>query len=139
MNVKKSESEPEKEAPAPKTAPEQKAEVAKTPPEQAQKVVASESDKERDEALIARLKALSEKNKERILNADRDEDDVPVTETPEPSRSNAARYGAGAAAGKKLTLIAMSYPQTTPDEHTIFGFGGHKFTLGDLRDVTNIR
>jgi len=45
----------------------------------------------------------------------------------------------GEAAFKHLRTIAMSYPRTTPDEHVIFGFGGEKFSLGQLRDLTNIR
>lgn len=36
---------------------------------------------------------------------------------------------------EKLRLIAMSYPNTTPNEHTVFGFGGHRYELGDLRDL----
>jgi hypothetical protein len=42
------------------------------------------------------------------------------------------------AASRKILLIAMSYPQTTPNEHPIFGFAGHRFTLGDLRDLTGL-
>lgn len=42
------------------------------------------------------------------------------------------------AAAEKLRLIAMSYPNTTPDEHTIFGFGGRVFHLGDLRAIFGV-
>ena len=38
-----------------------------------------------------------------------------------------------------LELIARSYPTTTPDEHTVFGFGGHKCTLGDMRALFNLK
>lgn len=50
-----------------------------------------------------------------------------------------AAYAEARTAGEKLRLIALSYPLTTPDEHRIFGFGGHVFTLGDLRNLMNIR
>lgn len=43
------------------------------------------------------------------------------------------------AAGSKLRMIAMDYPKTTPDEFVIFGRGSLRFTLGELRDLTNIR
>lgn len=35
--------------------------------------------------------------------------------------------------------VAFEYPRSTPDEHTIFGFGGKKVNLGQLRDLTGIR
>jgi hypothetical protein len=38
----------------------------------------------------------------------------------------------------KLRRIAVSYPQTTPDEHTVFGFGGERFNLGELRALFQI-
>jgi hypothetical protein len=53
----------------------------------------------------------------------------PMTRAVDPTRE------AAEAAGRKLRLIAMSYPQTTPNEHPVFGFGGHIFRLGDLRDL----
>jgi hypothetical protein len=46
-----------------------------------------------------------------------------------------AKMQRGEEAAKKLRLIAIAYPMTTPNEHTIFGFGGHRFVLGDLRDL----
>lgn len=73
---------------------------------------------------------------EKIEKADRDDNDVPVT----MDRDNrAAVHAKGRVAAEKLRLIALSYPRTTADEHVIFGFGGHRYTLGDLRDLTNIR
>lgn len=47
----------------------------------------------------------------------------------------AAKMARAEEAAKKLRLIATAYPITTPNEHTIFGFGGHRFVLGDLRDI----
>jgi hypothetical protein len=46
---------------------------------------------------------------------------------------------AGEAAAKKLRLIATAYPLTTPDEHTVFGFGGHRFSLGELRALFSLQ
>lgn len=43
------------------------------------------------------------------------------------------------AAATNLRRIAQSYPLTTPDEHTIFGFGGFKFTLGELRALFDMQ
>lgn len=43
------------------------------------------------------------------------------------------------AAAKKLRLIATAYPDTTPHEHTVFGFGGHRFTLGELRALFGLK
>lgn len=42
------------------------------------------------------------------------------------------------AAGQKLRSIALDYPLTTPDEQVVFGRGGITFTLGDLRDLTQV-
>jgi vacuolar-type H+-ATPase subunit I/STV1 len=43
------------------------------------------------------------------------------------------------AAIKNLETIALSYPLTTPDSHVIFGFGGVRFTVGELRSIFNLR
>lgn len=79
----------------------------------------------------------------KIEQAEKDANDVPVAEdSPQMDRDNrqaSARHAKSRNAAEKLRLIALSYPLTTPDEHVIFGFGGHKYTLGDLRDLTNIR
>lgn len=48
-------------------------------------------------------------------------------------------YARAKTAAEKLRLIALSYPLTTPDSHKIFGFGGYVFTLGELRDLMDIR
>lgn len=78
---------------------------------------------------------------EKIEKADRDDNDVPVTmDNVQMDRdSRATAHAKGRVAAEKLRLIALSYPRTTSDEHVIFGFGGHRYTLGDLRDLTNIR
>ncbi len=86
----------------------------------------------------------------KIEQADKDADDVPVAEDPAPkqdrqtpgpnlAQSDDRKYAKARKAGEKIKLIALSYPLTTSDEHVIFGFGGHRYTLGDLRDLTNIR
>lgn len=38
-----------------------------------------------------------------------------------------------------LYAIACEYPQSTPDTHTVFGFGGKLFKLGDLRALFGMR
>ncbi len=68
-----------------------------------------------------------------IAAAERDEKDVPVFD------ASSQRKAAGMKAYDLIRRIAMSYPQSTPDDHTIFGFAGVRYTLGDLRDLTNIR
>lgn len=62
-----------------------------------------------------------------------------VTQVEQGQQKELTRNQRGKAAGDKLVKIAQSFPRTTPDEHVVFGFGGIKFTLGDLRDVTGIR
>lgn len=65
---------------------------------------------------------------------DGEEDPFPQARTdPNTAREEAV------AAGKVLETIALSYPLTTPDEHTVFGFGGQRFTLGHLRALFNLK
>lgn len=40
-----------------------------------------------------------------------------------------------AASEQKLLEVVIAYPDTTPNEHTAFGFGGKVITLGDLRNI----
>ena len=42
-------------------------------------------------------------------------------------------------AAKTLRQIAVSYPLTTPDSHVVFGFGGIKFSLGQLRALFRLQ
>lgn len=42
------------------------------------------------------------------------------------------------AAAENLKAIALSYQRSSPDSHVIFGFGGKKFTLGELRALFNL-
>lgn len=75
---------------------------------------------------------------EKIEQAEKDENDIPVAEDgPKMDRDN-RRYAAAKVAAEKLKLMAMSYPRTSPNEHVIFGVAGHRFTLGELRALTNI-
>lgn len=61
---------------------------------------------------------------------------VAAFEDPEPKEDpREIMRRRGEAARDKLMQIAQSYPVTTPNEHTIFGFGGVRFHLGDLRDL----
>ncbi len=66
------------------------------------------------------------------LDDDTPEDAFETDEAPIPA--NNARAAAEAAV-QKLRTITMSYPVTTPNEHTIFGANGIRITLGDLRDA----
>lgn len=79
---------------------------------------------------------------DKIEKSERNDSDIPVSDDDDVQmdRDNrsAARYAKSRAAGEKLKLIAMSYPQTTPNEHIIFGAGGYKYTLGDLRNLVGI-
>ena len=89
------------------------------------------------------LAKAAEAEKARIAAAERDENDAPIDEGPHQAntagRDDNIRHARGRKSAEKLRLIALSYPLTTPDEHIIFGFGGYKYTLGDLRDLTNVR
>lgn len=59
---------------------------------------------------------------------------------PNPAeQARSANDEAARAAYDKLHNIAQSYPLTTPGEHTIFGFGGFKFTLGELRTLCGLQ
>lgn len=78
----------------------------------------------------------------KIEQAEKDENDVPVAADNvqmDQNNRDIVRHAKGRAAAEKLRLIALSYPLTTGDEHVIFGFGGYKYTLGDLRDLTGVR
>ena len=35
----------------------------------------------------------------------------------------------------KIKAIVASFPPDTPDSHVMFGYGGHKVTVGDLKKV----
>lgn len=75
----------------------------------------------------------------KIEQAEKDEKDIPVVEDDAPKAgTNNRRRAEAMVAGEKLKVMAMSYPRTTPNEHIIFGVAGYKFTLGDLRVLTNI-
>lgn len=42
-------------------------------------------------------------------------------------------------AAEHLYSIVCEFPQSTPDTHTVFGFGGKLFKLGDLRALFGMR
>lgn len=91
----------------------------------------------------ADLKAASDAAEARALAeneaapADVDGGDVfsAVSDDAAARESREAKMVRAEEAAKKLRQIALSYPATTPNEHTVFGFGGHRFTLGELRDL----
>lgn len=106
----------EKNAPSePKLSP---AEIA-----QAEKAAKAEADR-----LAAEKAAKAEA--ERIANMD--EIDVENEKSDRENAQNAAKAVVEAAYDKMFTVTA-SYPVTTPNEHIVFGFGGTRINLGDLR------
>lgn len=137
--------------------------IAKIKAEEAAKKEAAEKAKIAEAEEAARIKAEQEKldpdankgpeNPElakaaadaaaKIEKAEKDSGDVPVAEeSPHMDRDNraqSARHAKARSAAEKLRLIALSYPLTTPDEHVVFGFGGYRYTVGDLRDLTGVR
>ena len=38
----------------------------------------------------------------------------------------------------KIYNLVRSYPKDTPDEWTVFGYGGVRVTLGDLKDLFGV-
>jgi hypothetical protein len=66
-----------------------------------------------------------------------EEDDSPmVGKTADPD--NEERMSKANAAAENLKAIALSYQRSSPDSHVVFGFGGRKFTLGELRALFNL-
>lgn len=85
---------------------------------------------------------LAEKSRleyERLLNGGLDEEDEEEAADENPALRLANMHdekrAAVTAAADKLRRLAMSYPETTPNEHTICGFAGVILKLGDLRDL----
>lgn len=95
---------------------------------QRESAAAEKAEKERVEA---ELKKVAEEEAERIANSDEgaNTDDEYVG-----GKQEAARKAYG-----KLRSVALDFQRSTPDEHIIFGRAGVVFTLGDLRDLTNVR
>lgn len=52
-----------------------------------------------------------------------------------PRTSEEEKIARGQEAAEKLRRIAISYTQTAPNEHIIFGAAGIVYTLGDIRDL----
>lgn len=107
------------------------------------------------------LSPAAKAKQEHFMKANKDKLDVPVAETnnaapqtgtlkgrdsgdenrPQPNAhefESISRQKSRLAA-EKLRRIALDYQRSTPDEFVIFGRGGIKYTLGDLRDLTNTR
>lgn len=77
----------------------------------------------------------------RIADADKDEGDVPIAGDDEPvdqRRAVSEKHKLANEAAERLKTIAMAYAPSAPNEHVIFGNGGGKFTLGDLRAIMNV-
>lgn len=73
------------------------------------------------------------KEAERIMAGD-DESESWMANFKNAEQSEAARKAAS-----HLYAIACEFPQSTPDTHTVFGFGGKLFRLGDLRALFGMR
>ena len=106
--------------------------------EAAEKAAAEEAAKQQPE-----LSDEAKKAQEAILNGPADDEGDGADEedgvlTFQDADPNDKRAKANAAA-KKLRLIAVAYPLTTPDEHVVFGFGGHRFQLGELRALFDLQ
>lgn len=71
---------------------------------------------------------------DRIANMSEAEvaDDAENTES-EAERGLAERKEAKEEAYDKMFRVTATYPTTTPNEHVVFGFGGERIQLGDLR------
>lgn len=103
-----------------------------------------------DAELQAKLKKAADEEEARILASDEGSNkDQPDDDDP-PLRARAAapwmdnfkseeQAEAASAAAKQLYSIACEFPQSSPDTHTVFGFGGKLFKLGDLRALFGMR
>lgn len=92
---------------------------------------------EADEKAKAELKAKADAEAERIMASDEgaNKDDEYID-----APSNVAdKRKAAEGSFHKLRSIALDFQRSTPDEHVIFGRAGIVFTLGDLRNLTNVR
>lgn len=103
------------------------------------KAAAEAKAKEAEDAKLAELKKLADAEAERIAASDEGANtDDDYTDGRSQNSKSDKRALAEAALGK-LRNIALDFQRSTPDEHIIFGRAGVVFTLGDLRDLTNVR
>ncbi len=65
--------------------------------------------------------------------------DEPETIAKSTDTDYEARMDAAQKAADNLKSIALSYPRSTPDSHTLFGAAGRRFTLGELRALFNLK
>lgn len=130
------------EAEAKKAAAKAEAEAAaKAEAEAAGKVkaeLAAKAEAEAAEKVKAELAAKAEAEAARIMASDEGANTVDEEESQMPEFADGHQREQAMAAVNKLRLIAQSYPVTTPDSHTLFGFGGHIFTIGELRYAVGI-
>lgn len=98
-------------------------------------------------AAEAKLKKEAEAEADKIMNASEEEiakeDEGPILADFESAFvgdsdkvDHAANHREKAeAAYTKLRTVTVSYPATTPNEHTVFGYGDIRIQLGDLRTL----
>jgi len=91
---------------------------------------AQDAAKQKAEADRLEAEKAAKAEAERIANMD--EIDVENEKSDRENAQNAAKAIVEAAYDKMFTVTA-SYPVTTPNEHIVFGFGGTRINLGDLR------
>lgn len=108
---------------------------AKTEENKVQAAPASAEEAAKKAELAAVAKKAEEEALKNLENEPADASELEAFESVASSAAEDRRAAASRAeeAAKKLRLLATSYPNTTPNEHTVFGFGGHRFTLGELR------
>lgn len=112
-------------------------EKAKAEASEKEKVEAAKRAAEEKAAKEAELKAAAEAEADRIANMSEEEitsekgEDEDAGSVGQPTEAQIR----GSEAANHLRRIALTYPASTPNEHTIFGFGGLTFNLGQLRDL----
>lgn len=123
-----------KESPADRIAREKAEAEAKAKAEQAAKFEKDVNDSELDAAMKEDDTAVSDEQLDAIEKSD-DESlfDPSIAVSEDAQKLNQRRAELANAAAEKLRRIALDYPQSTPGEHTVFGRGGERFYLSDLR------
>lgn len=95
--------------------------------------------KAKEDAKLAELKKLAYAEAERIAASDEGANTNDDYTDGKSQNSNSDKRALAEASFGKLRSIALDFQRSTPDEHIIFGRAGVVFTLGDLRDLTNVR
>lgn len=95
--------------------------------------------REAEDAKLAELKKLADAEAERIAASDEGANTNDDYTDGKSQNSKSDKRALAEASFGKLRSIALDFQRSTPDEHIIFGRAGVVFTLGDLRDLTNVR